>query len=157
MEHASGMGSDNAGSVPVIDFRRQSMVLQWHVLGGTWAAYDVPPSLVHGVALIRATQPNICVFGRAGRLRLQVGPDQYALSENSPRIKCTRGLASFGLRRSFSVESSTGGVLFRHTYWTHQGDDFFRWLAARAQDPDWRTEIGRQWSEGVPAAVLRSS
>ena len=64
--------------------------------GGTWTAYDVPPSLVHGVALIRAAQPNICVYGHAGRLRLQVGPDQYALSENSPRIKCTRGWASFG-------------------------------------------------------------
>ena len=88
------MGSDNSGSVSVIDFRRHGMVLQWHVLGGTWTAYDVPPSLVHGVALIRAAQPNICVYGRAGRLRLQVGPEQYALSENSPRIKCSRGWAS---------------------------------------------------------------
>jgi hypothetical protein len=151
------MGEGNAGSVSVIDFRRQSMVLQWHVLGGTWTAYDVPPSLVHGVALIRAAQPNICVYGRAGRLRLQVGPEQYALSENSPRIRCSRGWASLGLRRRFTVESSTGGVLFSHAYWTNQGEDFFRWLAARAQDPEWRTTIGRQWSEGVPAAVLRSS
>jgi hypothetical protein len=151
------MGSDNAGSVSVIDFRRHSMVLQWHVLGGTWTAYDVPPSLVHGVALIRAAQPNICVYGRAGRLRLQVGPEQYALAENSPRIKCSRGWASLGLRRRFTVESSTGGVLFSHAYWTNHGEDFFHWLAARAQDPEWRTTIGRQWSEGVPAAVLRSS
>ncbi len=151
------MGEGNAGSVSVIDFRRQSMVLQWHVLGGTWTPYDVPPSLVHGVALIRAAQPNICVYGRAGRLRLQVGPEQYALSENSPRIRCSRGWASLGLRRRFTVESSTGGVLFSHAYWTNQGEDFFRWLAARAQDPEWRTTIGRQWSEGVPAAVLRSS
>jgi hypothetical protein len=151
------MREGNAGSVSVIDFRRQSMVLQWHVLGGTWTAYDVPPSLVHGVALIRAAQPNICVYGRAGRLRLQVGPEQYALSENSPRIKCSRGWASAGLRRRFTVESSTGGVLFSHAYWTNQGEDFFRWLAARAEDPEWRTTIGRQWSEGVPAAVLRSS
>lgn len=151
------MASDNAGSVSVIDFRRQSMVLQWHVLGGTWTAYDVQPSLVHGVALIRASQPNICVYGHGGRLRLQVGPDQYALSENSPRIKCTRGLASFGLRRRFSVESSTGGLLFSHAYWVNQGEDFFRWVATRAQDPDWRATIGRQWSDGVPAAVLRSS
>jgi hypothetical protein len=90
-------------------------------------------------------------------LRLQVGPEQYALSENSPRIKCSRGWASLGLRRRFTVESSTGGVLFSHAYWTNQGEDFFRWLAARAQDPEWRTTIGRQWSEGVPAAVLRSS
>ncbi len=101
-----GMTSDNTGSVSVIDFRRQSMVLQWHVLGGTWTAYDVPPSLVHGIALIRAAQPNICVYGHGGRLRLQVGPNQYALSENSPRISCSRGVASFGLRRRFTVESS---------------------------------------------------
>jgi hypothetical protein len=157
MEHAAGMTSDNAGTVSVIDFRRQSMVLQWHVLGGTWTAHDVPPSLVHGIALIRSAQPNICLYGHAGRLRLQVGPNQYALSENSPRIKCTRGLASFGLRRRFTVESSTGGVLFSHSYWTNQGEDFFRWLAARAQDPDWRVAIGRQWSDGLQAGVLRSS
>jgi hypothetical protein len=157
MEHAAGMASENSGTVSVIDFRRQSMVLQWHVLGGTWTAYDVPPSLVHGVALIRSAQPNICVYGHAGRLRLQVGPNQYALSENSPRIKCTRGLASFGLRRRFTVESSTGGMLFSHAYWTNQGEDFFRWLAARAQDPDWRVAIGRQWSDGLQAGALRSS
>jgi hypothetical protein len=153
------MSADDAGTVSVIDFRRQSMVLQWHVLGGTWTAYDTPPSLVHGVALIRAAQPNICVYGRGGRLRLQVGPDQFALSENSPRIKCTRGLASFGLRRRFTVESTTGGVLFAHSYWTgaRAGGDFFRWLAARAQDPDWRTATARQWTDGLSAPVLRST
>jgi hypothetical protein len=151
------MASDNAGTVSVIDFRRHSMVLQWHVLGGTWTAYDVPPSLVHGVALIRAAQPNICVYGHGGRLRLQVGPEQYALAENSPRIKCMRGVASFGLRRRFTVESSAGGLLFSHAYWSRQGEDFFRWLAARAQDPEWRTITGQQWSSGVPAPVLRAA
>jgi hypothetical protein len=151
------MSPDNAGTVSVVDFRRQSMVLQWHVLGGTWTAYDMPPSLVHGIALIRAAQPNICVYGHGGRLRLQVGPDQFALSENSPRIKCSRGVASFGLRRRFTVESTTGGVLFSHAYWTRQGEDFFRWFAARAQDPDWRTATGRRWTDGVSAPVLRST
>ncbi len=153
------LSPDNSGTVPVVDFRRQSMVLQWHILGGTWTAYDTPPSLVHGVALIRAAQPNICVYGHGGRLRLQVGPQQFALSENSPRIKCTRGVASFGLRRRFTVESTTGGVLFSHSYWTasHGGEDFFRWFAARVQDPDWRTATGRRWSEGVSAPVLRST
>jgi hypothetical protein len=151
------MSPDNAGTMSVVDFRRQSMVLQWHVLGGTWTAYDTPPSLVHGVALIRAAQPNICVYGHGGRLRLQVGPDQFALSVNSPRIKCTRGIASFGLRRRFTVESTTGGVLFSHPYWTSQGEDFFRWFAARAQDPDWRTATGRRWTDGVSAPVLRST
>jgi hypothetical protein len=157
MGHAASMTADNATTIPVIDFRRVSMVLQWHALGGTWTACDIPPALVHGVALIRAAQPNICVFGQAGRLRLQVGPDQYALSENSPRISCTRGLASFGFRRRFTVSSSTGGVLYNLAYWTNQRHDFFRWLAAKAEDPDWRTASGRRWSEGVPADALRSA
>lgn len=155
------MAPDNAGSVPVIDFRRQGMVLQWHVLGGTWTAYDVPPSLVHGIALIRAAQPNVCIYGHGGRLRLQVGPDQFVFSESSPRVKCSRGVASFGLRRRFVVESATGETLFSHAYWVGQvegqGEDFFRWIAARAQEPAWRTATAAQWSAGVPASVLRSS
>ena len=150
------MTADSAGGIPVIDFRRRSMVLHWHAQGGTWSAYDEPPALVHGVALIRASQPNICVYGHAGRLRLQVGPNQYALTENSPRISCTRGWASFGFRRHFTVESSTGGMLFNYSYWTNQHQDFFHWLAAKAADPDWRGTCGRQWSEGVASAVLRS-
>lgn len=151
------MAPDSSGMVAVIDFRRHSMVLQWHVLGGTWTAYDTPPALVHGIALIRAAQPNICVFAQAGRLRLQVGPEQFPLSETALRIRCTRGMASFGLRRRFSVESTAGGVLFSHAYWTNnQGEDFFRWLASRAQDPAWRAATGRRWTEGVSAAELRS-
>jgi len=150
------MASNNAAIISVIDFRRQSMVLQWHAFGGTWTAYDDPPPLVHGIALIRPSQPNICLYAQAGRLRLQVGPNQYALSDNSPRITCTSGLASFGLRRRFTVESSTGGVLFSHAYWTSQGTDFFRWLAAKAEDPDWRVASGRKWSDGVACAELRS-
>lgn len=154
------MATDNGTTISVIDFRRQSMVLQWHALGGTWTPYTAPPetapALVHGVALIRASQPNICVYGHAGRLRLQVGPNQYALSENSPRISCTRGWASFGFRRRFTVESSTGGILYSFAYWTNQHHDFFRWLALRAEDPDWRVTSARQWSEGLAAAALRS-
>lgn len=150
------MAPDNAATISVIDFRRHSMVLKWHALGGTWTAYDDPPPLVHGIALIRPSQPNICLYAQAGRLRLQVGPNQYALSENSPRITCTRGLASFGFRRRFTVESSTGGVLFSYAYWTNQGQDFFRWLADKAEDPDWRVASGRKWSEGMASADLRS-
>jgi hypothetical protein len=156
MRHAAGMGPDNATTISVIDFRRHSMVLQWHALGGTWTAFDNPPALVHGIALIRPSQPNICVYGQAGRLRLQVGPDQYALSENSPRISCTRGLASFGFRRRFTVKSSTGGILYSYAYWTNQRRDFFRWLANKAEDPDWRVASGRLWSEGMAASALRS-
>jgi hypothetical protein len=150
------MSPDNATTISVIDFRRHSMALQWHALGGTWTACDNPPTLVHGVALIRASQPNICVYGQAGRLRLQIGPNQYALSENSPRISCRRGWASLGFRRRFAVESSAGGVLFSYAYWTSQHHDFFRWLATKAEDPDWRVTSGRQWSEGLTAAALRS-
>jgi hypothetical protein len=156
MAHAVSMPSDHASTIAVIDFRRQSMVLQWHALGGTWTAYDDPPPLLHGIALIRPSQLNVCIYGQGGRLRLQVGANQYALAENSPRITCTRGLASFGFRRRFAVESSTGGVLFSHSYWTNRGHDFFSWLAAKAADPDWRVRCGRQWSDGVASAVLRS-
>lgn len=151
------MASDHTPAISVLDFRRHSMVLHWHALGGTWTPCDNPPALVHGIALIRGSQPNICVYGHAGRLRLQVGPHQYALSENSPRISCTRGWASFGFRRRFTVESSTGGLLYSYVYWTNQHQDFFRWLAAKAEDPDWRITSGRQWSEGLSAAVLRSN
>jgi hypothetical protein len=150
------MAPDNVATISVLDFRRRGMVLHWHALGGTWTACDNPPLLVHGIALIRVSQPNICVYGHAGRLRLQVGPNQYALAENSPRINCTRGLASFGFRRRFTVESSTGGMLYSYAYWTNQHHDFFHWLATNAQDPDWRVTCGRQWSEGLAAAALRA-
>jgi hypothetical protein len=131
------------------------MVLQWHALGGTWTACDMPPALVHGIALISAAGPNICIYGQGGRLRLQVGPHQYALSENSPRISCTRGIAGFGFRRRFTVRSSSGDVLFSHSYWTHQGRDFYRWLAEKASDPDWRISCARQWSDGVAFEAMR--
>jgi hypothetical protein len=157
MRHAADMPPGNATTISVIDFRRHSMVLQWHALGGTWTACDAPPPLVHGIALIRVSQPNICIYGQAGRLRLQIGPHQFALSENSPRISCSRGLASFGFRRRFTVESSTGGVLYSFAYWTHQHHDFFHWLAMKAEDPDWRAASGRQWSDGVAASLLRSA
>jgi len=150
------MAPDNATTISVIDFRRHSMVLQWHAQAGTWSPSETPPPLVHGIALIRSSQPNICLYGHAGRLRLQVGPDQYALSENSPRITCSRGLASFGFRRRFIVRSSTGAVLYSYRYWTSQRRDFFRWLASRAEDPDWRASSARQWSEGIAPAVLRA-
>jgi hypothetical protein len=149
------MAIDNSTTIPVVDFRRQSMALQWHALGGTWTACDSPPALVHGIALISATGPNICVYGQGGRLKLQIGPNQYALAENSPRITCTRGIASFGFRRRFAVRSTSGGVLFNHSYWSNQGRDFYKWLAEKAEDPDWRTTCGRQWSEGLTSGALR--
>ena len=141
-------------AIPVLDYRRRSMILQWHSLGGTWTPCEFPPSLVHGVALISPPGPNICVFGQAGRLLLQIGANQYALAENSPRINCRGGWILLGLRRRFTVRSSTGGVLYSHGYWRGQGRDFFRWFAQRAGNPDWRTACGRQWSEGVDPSTL---
>lgn len=151
------MSANRLPIINVIDFRRQRLILEWNALRGTWTACDNPPALVHGVAFIRASQPNICIFGREGRLHLQVGADHFALSENSPRIRCKRGFMTFGLRKRFIVESSTGGVLFSHSFWAGQGDDFFRWLATRTADPEWRSNNGRRWSEGVEASVLRAS
>src|ERR1700747_432566 len=107
-------------SIPVIDFRRQSMVLQWNSVNGTWAAFDDPPPLVHGVALIRAAKPNICLFGRDGQLHLQVGSEQYSLAEDAPRLAWSRGSATFGLRRHFTVESGEGTTLLSHAYWNSQ-------------------------------------
>ena len=144
-------------SIPVIDFRRQSMVLEWNAMNGTWSPYNDPPGLVHGVALIRAAQPNICLFAREGCLHLQVGSEQYPLAENSPRIRWTRGAASLGLRRRFTLESDAGGAFFKHAYWTSQGDEFFSWLTARAADPAWRGTTANRWSEGLQPVVLRSS
>jgi hypothetical protein len=151
------MGPAASFNIPVVDFRRQSMILQWNAISGSWTAYDVPPPLVHGVALIRAAQPNICLFARDGRLHLQVGADQFTLAERSPRLKFSRGLAGLGFRRRFILESSTGGRLLTQAYWTDQGDDFFSWLTARAANPEWRSLSGHQWSQGVEPAVLRSS
>jgi len=145
----------SANPIPVIDFRRRGVVLSWDVAGGNWLALDAVPAVVHGVALIRGTPPNFCLYAQGGRLRLQIGANQYALSENSPRFRCLPEHLSFGLRRRFVVESSTGGVLHSQGYWTGQGPDFFRWLADRAGDPDWRASMGRRWTDGVGAAALR--
>ena len=149
------MAIDSNTLIPVVDFRRQGMALQWHTLGGTWTACDSPPSLVHGIALISPTGPNICVYGQGGRLKLQIGPNQYAMAENSPRVNCTRGIASFGFRRRFVVRSGSGGILFSTAYWANHGRDFYGWLADKAEDPDWRLACGHQWSEGLAAAALR--
>ena len=150
------MSSEN--SVCVTDFRRTRLVLQWHILGGTWTAMDVPPALVHGIALIRPAPPNLCLWSRDGVLRLQIGAEQFPLGEHSPRIHLSRGVGSFGLRKRFSVAADRGGVLFSQAFWRGQvGETFFAWIAARAQDPAWRARVARQWSDGVPPAVLRAS
>lgn len=143
--------------VAVIDYRRQGMVLQWNPFEGTWSGYDEPPATVHGIALIRASQPNICLYARGGTLQLQVGSRLFPLNGDSLRVKWSRDWASFGLRRRFTVESSAGEVLFSHAYWSNQGDEFFAWLIARTARPEWRAASARRWSEGVVPTVLRAS
>jgi hypothetical protein len=151
------MATTLTSDIPVMDFRRQAMFLQWHAVGGTWTACDVPPTLVHGIALIRASQPNICLFGHDGVLHLQTGTDRHVLAKDAPRLRWSRGLTTLGLRRQFTLESAAGGVLFNHSYWADQGDDFFSWIARQAADPQWRAANGQRWSEGVQPAMLRSS
>ena len=151
------MAATHSTAIPVIDFRRQSMSLEWHASSGKWTACTDAPPLVRGIALIRAAQPNICVYGHDGQLYLQVGTGQYALSESTPQLKFVRDSSSFGLRRRFVVETAAGEEIFSHAYWNSQGDEFFRWLIARAGDPQWRTTNGRLWSNGVDAAALRAS
>jgi hypothetical protein len=141
-------------AIDVSDFRRRNLILRWYALGGTWAACEFPPPLVHGVALISATGPNICLFGQDGRLTLQVGPTQYAMDEKFPRISCRSGWILFGLRRRFVVRSESGAILFSYRYWRGQGRDFYRWLAQQASSPEWRVDCARQWSEGIAPAAL---
>ena len=151
------MSRDPGASLPVADFRRRRMVLNWDIPSGTWVPCETPAPLVHGIALIRGVPPNICLYAQGGRLRLQIGDRPFALTENSPRIRCPADWLSAGLRRRFVVESSTGGVLLSQAYWAGQGPDFFRWLARKAEDPDWRAAVGRAWTEGVSAEALRES
>jgi hypothetical protein len=150
-----GMTIDSSTTIAVLDYRRQSMALQWHALAGTWTACDSPPALVHGIALIGPSGPNICVYGQGGLLKLQIGPNQYVITENAPRVSCTRGIASFGFRRKFVVRAGSGSVLFSTSYWTDQGRDFYKWLAERFEDSEWRIRCGQLWSEGLAAAALR--
>jgi hypothetical protein len=156
MAQAAIMDPAPPDGIYVIDFRRHGMFLRWRIAGGTWVACDVPPALVHGVALIRAAGPNICLFGWSGQLHLQVGTDRHLLSGDALRIKCGPVLASLGLRKRFVVEDGKH-VVYRHSYWAGQSDDFFRWLTARAASAEWRQAKGQSWSAGVDAAAVRAS
>jgi len=156
MAQAEIMDPAPADGIGVIDFRRHGMFLRWQIGSGAWVACDVPPPRVHGVALIRAAGPNICLYGWGGGLHLQVGKDRYLLSGAALRIKCGPVLATLGLRKRFIVEDGTH-IVYRHAYWSAQSDDFFRWLAARAASAQWRQAQGKTWSAGVDAAAVRSS
>ena len=146
--------SESLNAIPVVDFRRSRLLLEWNTRNGAWTGCDTPPALVHGIALIRPGQENVCLYARGGQLRLQIGVQQFALEETMPVLSCTRPVAGFGLRRLFRVDMD-GAELFSHSYWLHQGRDFFQWLADSAQTPGWRAQTAQRWSEGVAAADLR--
>lgn len=146
--------SETLNPVAVVDFRRSRLLLEWHTGSGSWTACDSPPALVHGIALIRPGQENVCLYGRGGQLKLQIGAQHFTLEETSPVLSCTRPAAGFGLRRQFRVEVD-GAELFGHSYWSHQGRDFFQWLAGQAQTPGWRAVAAQRWSDGVEAGELR--
>ncbi len=132
------------------------MSLQWDVANGTWLAYDEPPGLVHGVGFIRATGPNICLYAAGGALRLQVDTQVMTLAQDGPRISSARSLVSLGLRRNFRLHAPQGGLLFSLGYWASRQNDFFRWLAAVARQPDWRRRTAERWSAGLSPALLRA-
>lgn len=142
--------------IPVIDFRRRRMTLQWHVQSATWTPYDEPPGIVHGVAFIRASGPNICLYAQNGNLQLQVDSRQFMLTETQSLISCSRSFASLGLRRRFRLESPGAGLVYGTAYWAPKKDDFFVWLASAARHPDWYGRTGERWTEGLTPAVLRA-
>ena len=129
-------------------------MLQWHPQGGTWTFYDNPPATVHGVACIRATGPNICVFAQDGRLTLQIGTLQHRFAGPAPRLRFTRTPFGLGFHRRFRVQSEDGETLFNHGYWSAERRDFFRWLAAAASSPAWPEALAQRWSAGVPSPEL---
>ncbi len=140
----------------VIDYRRRSMLLHWHTRDGTWTPCEEPPLNVHGVAMIRATAPNVCLYGQGGTLYLQIDAERFALSATvAPRITCRRTWMSFGFQRICTVEANSRRVL-KVSFWSEQGGNFFRWLAAKSSDSDWRVERGRRWTEGVLPEAIRA-
>jgi len=134
-------------NIPVIDFRRQSMILQWHALEARGRLAMFPGARARsGIDTRLATQRVPVRTGRAPAFA-DGGGSICAVGKFSLH-QMQRGLASFGLRRRFTVESASGVVLASHSYWTSQGDDFFSWLVSRIADPQWRAINGQLWSEG---------
>jgi hypothetical protein len=146
----------NPAILAVIDFRRRRMILDWHTADGTWTASDTAAPLLHGIALIRASQPNICVYGLAGQLYFQAGTTRFRLEADTPRLTLASALPTFGFRRRFDVAGRGGETLFGIRYWSTERRDFFQWLTARAADAAWRRACGTLWSDGVAEDALRS-
>jgi hypothetical protein len=146
----------NSVSIPVIDYRRHRMTLQWHASSGSWTDNDEPPAIVHGVCFVRASGPKICLYAAAGQLRLQIDARIFPLTYLGPRISCGRSLISFGLRRRFRLTSADGEVLFSTAYWASQKNDFFAWLASKGRQANWHERTALRWTEGLNPADLRA-
>jgi hypothetical protein len=146
----------NSVSIPVIDYRRHRMTLQWHAPSGSWTDNDEPPAIVHGVCFVRASGPKICLYADAGQLRLQIDAKIFPLTYLGPRISCGRTLISFGLRRRFRLNSADGEVLFSTAYWVSQKNDFFAWLASMGRQANWHERTALRWTEGLNPADLRA-
>ena len=153
---ATESAADATPSIAVLDFRRRGMLLGWRPADGTWTGLETPPRWVHGVALIRGTPPNICLYAAGGCLHLQIGTERHVLDAHGPAVHCARAPTSLWLRRRFWIEGEQGALAYGYTYWAG-GGDFFRWLARRAADSAWRERAAREWSSGVEAAALRAA
>lgn len=146
----------NSANIPVIDFRRRRMTLQWSTLSGIWTAYDEPPAIVHGVCFIRSSGPSTCLYAENGRLHLQIDARIFPLTDLGPRIYCARSLVSLGLRRRFRLASAQGEVLYRTSYWAPHRDDFFVWLSSAVRQAGWPERTAQRWTEGLSPEILRA-
>jgi hypothetical protein len=171
----------NQGTISVLDFRRRRMAVQWNIESGAWISHEEAPALVHGIALIRPSCANVCLYGHDGSLILQIGPDHHVLAESgavhtgavhtgavhtgalqtgAPArivIKCARVALSLGLRREIAVKPGNGAALFTHQYWIDRHPDFFKMLADKTASDEWRATSARSWSDGVSSTQLRES
>ena len=159
------------------------MAVQWNIENGAWVSHEEAPALVHGIALIRPSFANICLYGHDGSLILQIGAVHHVLAETGAvhtgavqtgavqtgavptgapadagiAIKCSRVALSLGFRREIAVKSAHGSALFTHQYWIGSHPDFFKLLADKSASADWRALSARTWSAGVSSAQLRES
>lgn len=132
------------------------MSVRWNIGTNSWTAHEEAPALVHGIAMIRATLPSICLYGFEDQLHLQLGGEHFLLTADQPQISCSKELLSGGLRRIFTLQA-VGTALYTERYWALSGPDFFALLAHKSADPDWRSTSAKLWSAGIDSAQLRQS
>jgi hypothetical protein len=163
------MSDTTQRTISVLDFRRRRMAVQWNVANGAWTSHEEAPALVHGIALIRPARDNVCLYGHAGTLILQIGAEHHVLADTGAvhtgavhtdpgiLVKCSRIALSLGFRREIAVTSAGGAALFTHQYWIGSGPDFFKLLADKTAAAEWRAASALSWSDGVSSTQLRES